>query len=46
VAESHQLLIRITGLCAAMLENFFILSQILVAVIGIIVGAGLVFDRC
>jgi hypothetical protein len=28
-----------------MLENFFILSQILIAVIGIIVGAGLIFDR-
>jgi hypothetical protein len=28
-----------------MFENFFILSQILIAVIGIIVGAGLIFDR-
>jgi hypothetical protein len=45
VAESPQLLIRTTGLCEAMLENFFILSQILIAVIGIIVGAGLIFDR-
>lgn len=28
-----------------MFENFFILSQILIAVIGIIVGAGLILDR-